>query len=236
MAQKRILLIEDDAEIRTGIRLLLGRAEYTFLEAENGERGLRLMDQEIDLVILDIMLPGIDGLTVCERIRSQSSVPILLLSARSQETDKLLGLRAGADDYMTKPFSYIELNARVTALLRRYHVYGARDDANALSDHLELDGIWISCLQNEVLLQGKEVNLTEKEYQILLCLMKKPNRSHSAKLLYETIWEEPFFYGASNIIMVHIRNLRTKIEKTPHNPCHIVTVWGKGYQFRTKEL
>ena len=234
MEQKQILIIEDEEEIREGIRVLLGSEGYVFVEAENGVRGLALLNDQIDLVILDIIMPGMDGITVCRQIRQRSSVPILFLSAKARETDKLVGLTTGADDYLTKPFSYMELNARVKALLRRYRVYRGREENGAVpnADSIELDGIKISLLHNEVLLDGQEINLTETEYQILLMLMKRPNRTHSAKMIYEQIWKEPFFYGANSTVMVHVKNLRRKIEEIPNKPCRIVTVWGKGYQFR----
>ena len=234
MEQKQILIIEDEEEIREGIRVLLGSEEYVFAEAENGVRGLALLNDQTDLVILDIIMPGMDGLSVCRQIRQRSSVPILFLSAKAQETDKLVGLMTGADDYLTKPFSYMELNARVKALLRRYHVYRGREENGAVSyeNYIELDAVRISLLRNEVLLDGREINLTETEYQILLMLMKRPNRTHSAKTIYEQIWDEPFFYGANSTVIVHIKNLRRKIEANPQKPRRIVTVWGKGYLFR----
>ncbi len=238
MAAMKILIIEDEPEIREGIRILLGSEEYTFIEAGSGEEGLSLLTDEIDLVILDIMMPGPDGFEVCRRIRKTSAVPILFLSAKTQETDKLIGLTTGADDYLTKPFSYMELNARIKAMLRRYHVYRGREENGSVpeTDFIEIDTIKISTSRNEVLLKEEEIYLTETEYQILLMLMKGPNRVHSARSLYEEVWKEKYFYGANSTVMVHIKNLRRKIEPDPQNPCHIVTVWGKGYQFRKQEI
>ena len=234
MTPKKILIIEDEAEIREGIRVLLENDDYSFIEAENGEEGLALLTDEIDLILLDVMMPGLDGIEVCSRIRQRSSVPIMFLSAKAQETDKLIGLKTGADDYLTKPFSYMELNARIKALLRRYHVYRGREENGSVpaADHIEIDDIRISLIHNQVLLGEQEINLTETEYQILLMLMKRPNRAHSAKTIYEEIWKEPYFYGANSTVMVHVKNLRRKIEADPQNPRHIITVWGKGYQFR----
>lgn len=238
MAINKILIIEDEVEIREGIMALLGDKEFAFAEAETGETGLAMLTDDIDLVILDIMMPGIDGIEVCRQIRQSSSVPILFLSAKAQETDKLIGLKTGADDYLTKPFSYMELNARIKALLRRYNVYRGREDSGSMSetDYIEMDGIKISSIHNEVLMGEQEINLTETEYQILLMLMKRPNRAHSAKVIYEGIWGEQFYYGAGSTVMVHIKNLRRKLETDPQNPSHIVTVWGKGYQFRKQEI
>ncbi len=237
MSTKKILIIEDESEIREGIITLLASDEYAFMEAENGEKGLAMLTEDTDLVILDIMMPGLDGIQVCKRIRQSSCVPILFLTAKVQETDKLIGFKTGADDYLTKPFSYMELNARIKALLRRYNVYRGRDEDCFMceKEYIDLDGIKISLNHNEVILSGREINLTETEYQILLMLMKKPNRSHSNKVIYEGIWKEQYFYGANRTVMVHVKNLRHKIENDPQNPSHIVTVWGKGYQFRKRE-
>ena len=232
MDKKQILIIEDEAEIREGIRTLLDSEEYTFLEAESGAAGLSMLTEDIDLVILDIMMPGLNGIQVCRKIREISSVPVLFLTAKALETDKLLGLQTGGDDYLTKPFSYLELNARIKSLLRRYCIYRGREDGGVTSSEsfLEFDGIRISRECNEVFLENAALNLTEKEYQILLLLMQRPNRPHSAREIYEKIWQEPYFYGASSTIMVHIRNLRNKIEKNPQHPVRVTTVWGKGYQ------
>ncbi len=238
MAINKILIIEDEAEIREGIKTLLGDKEYAFAEAETGKIGLTMLTEDVDLVILDIMMPGMDGIEVCRRIRQSSAVPILFLSAKAQETDKQIGLKTGAEDYLTKPFSYMEFNARIKALLRRYNVYRGREENGSMSetDFIEMDGIKISLSHNEVLLGEREINLTETEYQILLMLMRRPNRAHSAKVIYEGIWGEQFYYGASSTVMVHIKNLRRKLEADPQNPCHIVTVWGKGYQFRKQDI
>ena len=233
----RILIIEDEPEIREGIRILLANEAYTFWEAENGEKGLELLTDDTDLVILDIMMPGMNGIEVCRQIRKRSSVPILFLTAKAQEMDMLIGLQTGADDYLVKPFSCMELNARVRVLLRRYHFYRGREENSFLpkADDLEIDHVKISLTHNEVFLDEREINLTETEYQILLLLMKKPNRTHSARAIYEEIWEEPYFYGANSTVMVHVKNLRHKIEEDPQKPQHILTVWGKGYQFRKQE-
>ena len=150
MAINKILIIEDEAEIREGIKTLLGDKEYAFAEAETGKIGLTMLTEDVDLVILDIMMPGMDGIEVCRRIRQSSAVPILFLSAKAQETDKLIGLKTGADDYLTKPFSYMELNARIKALLRRYNVYRGREENGSMSetDYIEMDGIKISLSGN----------------------------------------------------------------------------------------
>lgn len=234
MEKNKILIIEDEAEIREGIQILLGSEDYIFQEAENGMQGLLRLEPDTDLVILDVMMPGMDGIEVCKRIREKSQVPILFLSAKAQETDKLIGLKAGGDDYLIKPFSYMELHARVKALLRRYQVYRGREGngATVQSGYIEIDGVKIATDRNEVLLQERELNLTDTEYRILLLLMRRPNRSYSAQSIYEAIWNESYFYGANSTLMVHMKNLRNKMEEDPHNPTRIVTVWGKGYMFR----
>lgn len=237
MSTKRILIIDDERELRQGIRGLLGNDNYSFDEAENGEEGLALLTDDTDLVILDIMMPGMNGIEVCKRIRQKSAVPILFLSAKTKEEDILTGLTSGGDDYLTKPFSCTELNARVKALLRRYRVY-CRQEANEAFrdlDFIEIDDIRISLTRNEALRKNRELDLTETEYRLLLLMMKQPNRSHSAAMLFEEIWKEPYYYGANRTVMGHIKKLRRKIEADPQNPVHIVTVWGKGYQFKTND-
>jgi len=232
---QKILIIEDEAEIRNGICTLLQDEDYLFVQAENGREGLKILDESINLVILDVMMPEIDGIATCQKIREKSSVPILFLSAKSLEYDKLLGIKSGGDDYMVKPFSYLELNSRIKALLRRYCIYKGKTDGECLMDtqYIEFENIRIGTEMNELLLNNVEVNLTEIEYQILLYLMRRANRTCSPKEIFENVWGEQFFYGANNTITVHIKNLRIKVEDEPQNPTRIITVWGKGYQFRS---
>jgi len=233
MSNETILMIEDDADIREAVRILLGNEKYTIIEAENGIRGLELLTQGIDLVILDIMMPGISGLRTCEEIRKVSNVPVLFLTAKAKESDKLIGFMAGGDDYLTKPFSYAELLGRVKALLRRYHQYQGKT-ATAEEEKepfLELGGIRINQKYNEVLVKGKSVELSNIEYHILLLMMQNPKKIFSAQNLYESVWNEPYFYNCNSTVMVHIRKLRVKIEVSPQEPQYIQTVWGKGYRF-----
>lgn len=230
-----ILIIEDDESIREGVRILLQSEGYDVLEADTGTGGLDSLNDQVDLVLLDVMLPDISGLKVCEEIRKKSFVPILFLTAKAMESDKLIGLMAGGDDYLTKPFSYSELLGRVKALLRRYNVYSGRETAdNDGTAYLEIAGIKINTAGNEVYVNGKEVMLTELEYQILLLLMKHPKKIFSAQNLYESIWNEPYFYNCNGTVVVHIRKLRVKLEADPGNPQYIKTVWGKGYRFGTE--
>ena len=229
----KILLIEDDADIREGVRILLESEDYQITEAGSGEDGLKLLSEETDLVILDIMLPGISGLKTCEEIRKKSFVPVLFLTAKGQESDKLIGLMAGGDDYLVKPFSYSELLGRVKALLRRYHLYKGKDaaDSEDSTRFIERSGVRISENFNQTFVGENKVDLSDKEYQILLLLMRHPNKVFSAQNIYESIWNEPYYYSSNSTVMVHIRKLRVKIEADPQNPQHIKTVWGKGYRF-----
>ncbi len=231
-----ILIIEDDEDIREGIRILLESEGCRVKEASNGKEGLDKLDDRTDLVILDIMMPGMSGLRTCEEIRKTSVVPVLFLTAKSQESDKLIGLMAGGDDYLTKPFSYAELLGRVKALVRRYQVYqGKHIEYKAEEEkYLELRGIKLHEEYNEVFLNGEQIDLSNIEYNILLLLMKHPNRIFSAQNLYEKIWNEPYFYNCNSTVMVHIRNLRVKIESDPQDPKIIKTVWGKGYKFELR--
>ena len=234
MTEQKVLIIEDDEDIREGIRILLESEQYTVTEAENGKKGLQLLEEDTYLVILDIMMPGMTGLRTCEEIRKVSNVPVLFLTAKSQESDKLIGLMAGGDDYLTKPFSYAELLGRVKALIRRYRVYmGSRIEETDENEYLEREGIRISRLINEVYIEGRETELSNIEYKILLLMMQHSGKTFSAQNLYESIWEELYFYSCNSTVMVHIRKLRTKIEKDPKNPRYIKTLWGKGYRFET---
>ena len=230
---KKILIIEDDEDIREGVRLLLESEEFSVIEAKNGAEGLELLRPDTALIILDIMMPGMNGLRTCEEIRKVSNVPVLFLTAKARESDKLIGLMAGGDDYLAKPFSYAELLGRVKALIRRYTVYmgSAFIPEEETEDYLELAGIRINRTYNEVFVEGEEKQLSNIEYQILLLMMQHKGKIFSAQNLYESIWKEPYFYSCNSTVMVHIRNLRTKIERDSKNPKYIKTLWGKGYRF-----
>ncbi|HIY06613.1 MAG TPA: response regulator transcription factor [Candidatus Evtepia faecigallinarum] len=233
MNVQTILIVDDDTEIREGLRILLSGENYTILEAADGKQALDQMSDTIDLVILDIMMPGMSGLHVCEEIRKQWAVPILFLTAKAQESDKLVGLIAGGDDYLPKPFSYAELMGRVKALLRRYCVYRGKAQTGMLSQDniLTTRGLKLSLDYNQVWVRGQEVELTELEYKILRLLMQNPQRVFSTQNIYESVWGEPYFYISNGTVMVHIRKLRVKIEEDPQNPRYLKTVWGKGYRF-----
>ncbi|MCR5154125.1 MAG: response regulator transcription factor [Lachnospiraceae bacterium] len=231
MSENKILIIEDDTDIREGVKLILTSEGYTVDEAENGLIGLEKIDDRTDLVILDVMMPGISGIQTCKKIREFSNVPVLFLTAKSGESDKLMGLMAGGDDYLPKPFSYAELLGRVKALLRRYKVYQGKAETGDDGAILESGEIRLDTSSMEVTVNGKAVELTDLEYRILTLFLSYPKKVFSAQNLYESVWQEPYLYTSNGTVMVHIRNLRTKIEKNPEDPVHIKTVWGKGYRF-----
>ena len=233
MEKEHILLIEDDEDIREGVRILLESENYDIAEASNGRDGLNLLDENTDLVILDVMMPGMSGLRTCEEIRKVSNVPVLFLTAKAQESDKLIGLMAGGDDYLPKPFSYAELLGRVKALLRRYKVYMGKNGENDDKEepYIQLGQVRIHETFNEVWVNDTEKDISDIEYRILLLMMQYPGKVFSAQNIYESVWGEPYFYSCNSTIMVHIRKLRVKIEPDPKNPRYIKTVWGKGYRF-----
>ena len=231
MKKEQVLIVEDDADIRDGVRILLESEGYAVMEAEDGRQGLYCLNDEVDLVILDVMMPGMSGLRTCEEIRKISNVPILFLTAKAQESDKLIGLMAGGDDYLPKPFSYSELLGRVKALIRRWKTYRGKEPDRKKDTYLEQAGIRLNEMFNEVFVRGGSTELSEIEYQILKLMMQHPGKIFSAQNLYESVWDEPYFYNCNGTVMVHIRKLRVKIEEDPKNPQRIQTVWGKGYRF-----
>lgn len=229
MERSKILAADDNAEIRDILQILLSSEGYEVIAAADGKQALELLDDTIDLVILDVMMPGLNGFRVCEEIRKSSNVPVLFLTAKSLDEDKSLGLLIGGDDYLVKPFSHAELTARVKSLLRRYHVYKGKETPQH-SDFFEYNGIRVNKELNEVYSDDREIDLTELEYQILNLLISAPKRIFSAQLIFETVWGEPYMYSSSATVMVHIRKLRVKLEDDPQNPKHVMTVWGKGYR------
>lgn len=230
--QNNILIIEDDKDIRECVRILLEGEGFHIDEASDGEEGLKKLSDDTHLVILDVMMPKLSGFKTCEEIRKISYVPILFLTAKSHESDKLIGFMAGGDDYLIKPFSYAELFARVKALLRRHNVYDKKEHLSKdIQKYIEMSNIKINTQKNEVIIRDNEVSLTETEYEMLLLMMKYPQKIFSIQNLYESVWQEPFYNNSANTVMVHIRKLRTKVEQNPQNPKIIQTVWGKGYRF-----
>lgn len=229
MGGKKILFADDDPEIREVLRLLLCSEGYTVLEAANGEKLLELLDDSVDLVILDVMMPGLGGYAACAEVRKRSAVPVLFLTAKSQDSDKTMGFSAGGDDYLVKPFSYTELVSRVKAMLRRYYVYGAKQGESGGVIHC-CGSVALDPGQGVVRQNGREVALTDTEYRIFHLLATHRKRIFSVQNIYESIWDEPYFYNSNNTVMVHIRNIRRKLGDDSHNCQTIRTVWGKGYR------
>lgn len=227
-----ILIIEDDSNIRESVRILLENEGFTVSEASNGSYGLAMLNENIDLVILDVMLPGLSGFKVCEQIRTKSYVPILFLTAKSSEADKVVGFNAGGDDYLIKPFSYIELISRIKALIRRQKQYNSFSSFSTTTppQWIKHGAIQICIDKNNVIVNNQKILLTETEYLILLTLASEPKHIFSVQELYEKVWNETFHSDSANTVMVHIRKLRKKIENDPQNPQIILTVWGKGYR------
>ena len=225
----RVLIVDDSEEIREVINVLLSNEGYLVSEASNGADALALCENQ-DLIILDVMMPGMDGFETCTKIRRITNVPVLFLTAKTLEQDKEDGFKSGADDYLVKPFSYSELLSRVNALIRRFYVYGGKMQT-AQEDYILRNDLKVHKENGRVWMNQKEISLTEMEYRILKLLIANPKHVFSNKELYENIWDEPYLYTANNTIMVHIRNLRKKLEINPSNPKYIRTVWGKGYRF-----
>ena len=224
-----ILLADDDPQIREVLRILLENEGYQVREAENGAQAVALLDDSVDLVLLDVMMPGMDGFAACAQMRRQSRAPVIFLSARSSDADKTMGFAVGGDDYLPKPFSASELLARVRSALRRYLVYGAKDAPGA-AEGLSIGPVHISPDENRVTVDGQEFPLTETEYRILLLLARNQRKVFSVQNIYESVWEEPYFYSANNTVMVHVRNLRRKLGDSAQGAEIIRTVWGRGYR------
>ena len=226
---QKILIIEDDPEIAKLQRDYLAISGFEVILTHSGADGLNAAD-DADLIILDIMLPDIDGFGVLEKLREKSDIPVIMLSAKSEDIDKIRGLGLGADDYMQKPFSPSELVARVKAHLARFERLTQINGVKK-TPILSIRGIEVNKEERSVTAQGKSCNLTPKEFDILIFLMENPNRVFSKEHLYEQIWGLES-YGETDSVTVHIRRLREKIEPEPHNPQYVETVWGVGYKFR----
>lgn len=223
-----ILVVDDDSEIRDVIHIYLRNEGYDVIEAENGHEAVEcLKRQAFDVIIMDIMMPNLDGVQACLNIRQQSNVPIIMLSARTEDLDKITGLSSGADDYMTKPFNPLELVARVKAQLRRNSMYvkSAQEE-----DNIQIGGLVIDPDRHKVTVDGRDVKLTPTEFAILELLASNPNIVFNTDKIYERVWKDPSLSYTENTVMAHIRNLREKIEKDPRKPMYIKTVWGVGYK------
>jgi DNA-binding response OmpR family regulator len=227
-----ILLVDDEEAVRKVLSFPLERDGYTVVQAADGEEALRRFDDaKIDLVVLDIMLPKLDGLEVCRRLRATSSVPIIMLTARDDELDKVVGLELGADDYITKPFSIREFRSRVRALLRR--AKGPRELGSAGAERIEVDGLVIDAPRRIVELAGKPIALTYVEFELVRTLASLPGRVFSRRQLLEALWGSADFRDPRTID-VHVRHLREKLEADSAKPEYILTVRGVGYRFRDR--
>ncbi len=223
-----ILLVDDEEAVQKLLTFPLEREGFRVMQARDGEEALRRFGAErVDLVVLDLMLPKLDGLEVCRRLRAQSSVPIIMLTARDDELDKVVGLELGADDYITKPFSIREFRSRVRALLRRAAIGGQGDGR----DVLQVDGLRIDLARRTVVVRGQPVELTYVEFEILRTLATRPGRVLSRQALLEALWGD-YAYREPRTIDVHVRHLREKLEVDPHEPELIQTVRGVGYRLR----
>ncbi len=222
----RILIVDDDPDIRRVLQLLLSK-DYSVAEAADGEAALAYLREnpETDLVILDVMMPGMDGIETCTKMREFANVPVLFLTARSAEQDRISAYQSGGDDFLSKPFSQAELMAKVRSLLRRYKQYLGKPSVSYTNGNLEVD-----FAAHVVKNAGEPVQLTETEYAILEYLIRNRGTTVTSQDLYEAVWKEKFLPSSGNTIMVHILNLRRKVEEVPSTPKIIRTVWGRGYQ------
>ena len=223
-----ILVVDDEEDIRELVGIYLKNEGMQVCKAANGKEALEYLEKmDIDLAILDIMMADMDGITLCMEIRKKSNLPIIMLSAKDQDMDKVLGLTAGADDYLAKPFNPIELVARVKAQLRRSKEFNHSVAKNVL-EYMDLS---MNLETHRVFLNAKEIFLTPKEFAILELLWKNKGNVFSTEHIYNTLWSEEEAYDTNNVVMVNIRNLRSKIESDVKNPRYIKTVWGVGYKF-----
>ncbi len=222
-----ILVCDDEKDIVSALKIYLEAEGYGVICAYNGEEALELAESRaVQLVLMDIMMPGMDGITAMKRLREKSNVPIILLTAKSEDTDKVLGLNVGADDYITKPFNPLEVLARVRSQLRRYTQLGGTAEKES---EIKIGGLCLDDKSKEVTVDGESVNLTPTEYDILKLLMQTPGQVFSPKEIYQSVWKsEPF--GAESTVAVHIRHIREKTEINPTEPRYIRSVWGQGYK------
>ncbi|HHW45413.1 MAG TPA: response regulator transcription factor [Clostridiales bacterium] len=224
--QANILVVDDDQEIGDLIEIYLKNEGFSVYKAEDGRQALEILKEKpVSLVVLDIMMPNMDGIAFCKAAREISDIPIIMLSAKSQDIDKITGLMTGADDYVTKPFNPFELIARIKSQLRRYGGFQKPQSA----DVIEYNGLCINRAEHKVTLYGKEVPLTPTEFEILYLLVSGNGKVFSSEEIFEKVWKEKY-YDATNTVMVHIRHIREKLGDTSKNPVFIKTVWGVGYK------
>ncbi|WP_414627222.1 response regulator [Clostridium sp.] len=229
LGKEKILIVDDEKDIRNLIEIYLKSEGYETLKAKDGEEALYLLKgNDVDLVILDVMMPKLNGIETCIKIREENELPIIMLSAKSEDIDKILGLNMGADDYLSKPFNTLELIARVKSQLRRYKKFNKyQDKEDKLT--ITIDDLVIKIDTHEVFLADKSIKFTPIEFDILVLLAKNRGKVFSIVNIYESVWNQEYM-ESDNTVMVHIRKIREKIEKDPRNPRFIKTVWGVGYK------
>lgn len=228
--QKRLLVVDDEPAIIKGLKFSLEQDGYIIEEAYDGQEAVdKFGSQDFDLVILDVMLPGLDGFQVLQRIREKSTVPVIMLTAKGEDMDKILGLEYGADDYITKPFNILELKARIKAIFRRANNAEERNKDQVI----KVGNMTINIANRSVTVNGKDVNLTAKEFDLLQLFASNPGKVYSREQLLETVWKYDYL-GDLRTVDVHIRRLREKIEPNPSQPEYIFTKWGVGYYFVDK--
>lgn len=223
-----ILIVDDDIDIRNLLGVYLGNEGFKYIKCENAKKAIEILESHrVDLILLDIMMPELDGLTACMKIREKEKMPIIMMSAKTEDMDKIHGLIAGADDYITKPFNPVELITRVKAQLRRYKQYNSQDSTS--KDILEYEDLIVNTDTRQVWVREQEIRLTPKEFDILELFLRNKGIVLSVKKIYEKVWGEEFFHS-DNTVTVHITNLRDKIEIDSKNPIYIKTIWGVGYK------
>ena len=241
MEMNHVLVVEDDKEIREGVRIYLQSQGYEVFEAADGIEGLEVIEkEEIHLAIVDIMMPRMDGIHMTMKLREKHDFPVIMLSAKSEEVDKVMGLNIGADDYVTKPFTPMELMARVNSQLRRYRRFMKLLEEKEAGGQEEQDknvyrigGLELNEDTVELFVDGSPVKVTPMEFKILLLLMKNPGHVFSAEEIYERVWNERAVN--TDTVMVHVRNIREKIEINPRNPKYLKVVWGVGYKIEKQQ-
>ncbi len=230
MEQQTILVVDDNKEIVFSLGKLLEYEGYRVLKAYDGIEALEaLKDSQVDLILLDVMMPRLNGLSALMKIRENNQIPVIILSAKTQESDKVSGLVMGADDYVEKPYNPAELTARVAAQLRRYHAWGG-GAPKAQAEQIVNGGLVLDKQTKTAAVDGAEVKLTATEYKILELLMEHPGQVFSAEKIYERVWKELATGAVENTVMVHIRHIREKLEIDPKNPKYVKVVWGIGYK------
>lgn len=230
-----ILICDDDVDIVSALKIYLSNEDYKIYTAFTGKQALDCVrEHDIDLVLMDVMMPEMDGIEATAKLREEYNIPVILLTAKSESSDKVLGLNVGADDYVTKPFDPVEVQARVRSKLRRYTRLGGQVKREQPKDTITIGGVELNDAEKSVTVDGEPVQLTPIEYNILKLLMRNPNRVFSSTQIYELVWNENA-YGSESAVAVHIRHLREKIEINPSDPRYIKVVWGQGYKMEGKK-